>query len=210
MEEYHKIQTVFKRDPENKTLLEGEYSTPELEYLKDNKWVFTEKVDGTNIRVMFDGLDVRFGGRTDNAQMPTFLYLRLNELFTLERMKTVFQENGGNVCLFGEGYGAKIQTGCKYISTGVDFVLFDVRVGEWWLKREDVEDIASKLKIQTVPIRGEGTLSAMIEDVRAGFNSWWGNFEAEGIVARPKVELTARNGERIITKIKHKDFDGSK
>jgi len=31
-------------------------------------------------------------------------------------------------------------------------------------------------------------------------------FQAEGIVARPKVELLSRTGERIITKIKHKDF----
>jgi len=56
MKEYHKIQTVFKRNPKNKlkTLLHGNYSIPEFEYLKDNEWVFTEKVNGTNIRVMFD------------------------------------------------------------------------------------------------------------------------------------------------------------
>ena len=70
MKEYHKIQTVFKRDPDNnfKTLLMGEYSLPEFEYLKDNKWVFTEKVDGTNIRVIWDGKDIFFKGKTDKAQ----------------------------------------------------------------------------------------------------------------------------------------------
>lgn len=41
---------------------------------------------------------------------------------------------------------------------------------------------------------------------RKGFNSIWGDFIAEGIVARPAVELKTRNGHRIITKIKHKDF----
>ena len=46
----------------------------------------------------------------------------------------------------------------------------------------------------------------MIQLTKKGFNSDWGNFKAEGIVARPKMELFARNGERIITKIKHKDF----
>ena len=71
---YHKIQTVYKRDPvtKYKTLLEGEYSLPEFEYLADNEWVWTEKVDGTNIRVMWDGWKkLSFGGRTDNAQIPT-------------------------------------------------------------------------------------------------------------------------------------------
>jgi len=47
-----------------------------------------------------------------------------------------------------------------------------------------------------------------IEMVRNGFNSQWGNFMAEGIVARPKVELKTRKGERLITKIKHRDFIG--
>jgi len=40
-----------------------------------------------------------------------------------------------------------------------------------------------------------------------GFMSAWGEFKAEGIVARPSIELIARNGKRIITKIKHKDFE---
>ncbi len=83
MREYHKIQTVFKRNPETKfkTLLEGEYSLPELEYLKDNIWVFTEKVDGTNIRIMYDGKTIVFGGKTDNAQIPSFLITALQEMF---------------------------------------------------------------------------------------------------------------------------------
>ena len=54
MKEYHKIQTVFKRDPATKikTLLDVDWSQDAFGYLADNEWVFTEKVDGTNIRVM--------------------------------------------------------------------------------------------------------------------------------------------------------------
>jgi len=57
MKEYHKIQTVWKRDQANnyRTLLEGFWATQEIAYLKDLTWVFTEKVDGTNVRVMWDG-----------------------------------------------------------------------------------------------------------------------------------------------------------
>ena len=67
-------------------------------------------------------------------------------------------------------------------------------------------DIALKLGVDIVPIIGEGTLDDMVEMTEHGFNSNWGEFVAEGIVARPKTELCARNGKRIITKIKHKDF----
>lgn len=45
MKEYHKIQTVFLRDPNTKfkTLLEGEFALPEFKYLANNEWVFTNQ-----------------------------------------------------------------------------------------------------------------------------------------------------------------------
>lgn len=208
MNEYHKIQTVFKRDMETrngKTLLEGQWTLPEFEYLANNTWVFTEKVDGTNIRVMFKDGAVTFGGKTDSAQLPAQLVIRLNDLFLpmAKKLQDVF---GCDACLYGEGYGAKIQKGGENYRQDQDFVLFDVRVGDWWLQRSDVEDVASKLGIDIVPIIGEGTLYDAIENAKQGIKSSWGDFQAEGIVARPKVELKTRNGHRIITKIKCRDF----
>jgi len=208
MKEYHKIQTVFKRNPETKfkTLLK-EFSLPEFEYLKDNIWVFTEKVDGTNIRIMWNGKEIVFGGKTDNAQIPSFLIQRLQTRFFSQKQK--FREKfgeEGNVCFYGEGYGAKIQKGGGNYRQDQDFILFDVKIGDWWLQRQDVEDIAKFFEIDIVPIIGQGSLRNMIEWAKEGFDSKWGNFDAEGIVARPKIELKSRNGQRIITKIKHKDF----
>lgn len=199
-------------------IMEGVYADPEFEYLKDNTWVFTEKVDGTNIRVMYTGAGVSFGGKTDDAQMPVFLLYKLQELFegTVKRQlfKEIFEKpnpdgtvNEPQVCLYGEGYGAKIQKGGgNYISDGVSFVLFDVKIGDMWLNREDVEDIANKFGLKIVPILGEGTLAQAVEMTKKGFNSQWGEFISEGLVLRPKVELQTRRGHRIITKIKHKDF----
>jgi len=208
MKEYHKIQTVYKRDPatKHKTLIEGDFSLPEFEFLQNNKWIFTEKVDGTNVRVIFDGETITFGGKTDRAQIPTFLMDRLNEKFLPKR--DIFKEifNGNLVCLYGEGYGAKVQAGGGKYRQDPDFVLFDVKIDEWWLQRHDVEDIGKKLGIDTVPIIGMGTLHEMVELEKTGFKSRWGDFMAEGIVAKPAVELKSRNGERVITKIKYKDF----
>ncbi len=208
MKEYHKIQTIFKRDMSNKgALILDQYSCPELEYLKNNEWVFTEKVDGTNIRVKWSKSDgVFIGGRTSNSQMPIFLVDRLNELF---RTGDIFNdiEKTDNLTLYGEGYGARIQKGGgNYKSDGVDFVLFDVLVDDWWLKRDDVMNVATKLGINTVPIIGKGTLEDAVNLAQCGFDSKWGNFMAEGIVLRPACELKTRAGHRVITKIKHKDF----
>jgi hypothetical protein len=211
MKEYHKIQTVYKRDPatNHKTLLEGDYSLPEFEWLAGNEWVFTEKVDGTNIRVMCDAATVTFGGKTDAAQIPAKLVARLQERFaTADVFRTVFGENA-SVCLYGEGYGAGIQKGGVY-RPDQDFVLFDVKVGDWWLQREDVEDVAAKMGLDVVPVIGRGTLADMVEITRKGFTTTWAlhgsTTIAEGIVARPATELRTRSGERLITKIKHSDF----
>lgn len=205
---YHKIQSIYKRDAENDNkFIMGDWSTPELGLLAGANWVFTEKIDGTNIRIHYDGTSVQFGGRTDAAAIPAHLIKVLMETFTPKHMAASFKELEGSVTLYGEGYGHKIQSGGKYLANkAVDFVLFDVRVGEWWLKREDVDSIAKSLGIQSVPTIGSGTLHKAIAMVKSGLKSRWGDFEPEGIVARPAVDLFSRNGSRIITKIKAKDF----
>lgn len=216
MKEYHKINTVFLRDPEtnHKRLLVGQYAHPAFEYLALNKWVFTEKVDGTNVRVMLpeyheDGQQygITFGGKTDNASLPTKLVERLQQRFmTVEQRQKLAEIFPSGACLYGEGYGAKIQKGGGNYRQDQDFVLFDVKVGDFWLERHNVEDVAEKLGLAVVPIIGTGTLPEMLNLAKLGFCSAWGNFPAEGIVARPACELVTRNGDRIITKIKHRDF----
>lgn len=212
MSEYHKIQTMFMRDiaSKHRTLILGQWSLPEFEYLAGNEWTFTEKVDGTNVRVSYDGLGgLQFGGRTDAAQMPTQLLTRLQDRFMSAagqaRLADTFQSTD-TVVLYGEGYGAKIQKGGGNYRQDQDFVLFDVRVDKWWLQRADVEDVAKRLGLDVVPVIGKGTLHDAIALARAGIVSAWGPFPAEGIVARPTVELMSRSGHRIITKIKTRDF----
>jgi len=218
MVEYQKIQTVYLRDPETnmKTLLGGQFALPEFEFLQNLDWEWTEKVDGTNIRVQYNPYPlikgVEFQGKTDRAETPNFLLSKLDEMFPLRKLEHVFlfdniedEEDLPMVTLYGEGFGGKIQKGGKY-RTDASFVLFDVKIGKWWLKRAAVEEIAFKLGIEHVPIIGRGGLKSMVAYAQKGFKSQWGDFIAEGIVARPKVELFARDGSRIITKVKFKDF----
>jgi len=206
MQQYHKIQTVYLRDPETKykTLLDGQFAKPEFDYLQHNQWEFTEKVDGTNIRVEWDGIDVRFGGKTSRAQIPAHLFSTLQDLFPTEAFTDCDMPS---LCLYGEGYGAKIQKGGgNYIADGASFILFDVVVGDTWLERSNVIDIAAKLHILSVPIIDQGTLLDGIDMVRNGYASALRETPPEGLVMRPVVELYNRRGERVIAKIKQKDF----
>ncbi len=207
--EYTKIPNIYKREQygSNK-LIESEYSTPELEYLAGRAWAWTEKVDGTNVRVIWDGYRVSFAGRTDKAQMPTHLLSRLEVLFGGPDKEELFEAVFGSTpaILFGEGFGEKIQKGGGLYGP-VDFILFDVYCGGMWLMRNAVADIADKLGIRIVPIVGEGTLPEGVEFIRKHPKSFLRDAEMEGIVCRPAVEMLARNGDRIIVKIKCRDFE---
>ncbi len=203
--EYTKIETLYDRD-EKFNVMPGKWRLPEFEYLANLEWVFTEKIDGTNIRIEWSPLSItiRYKGRTDNAQMPTFLLAKLQEVVTTDKLLSIFPDS--EVVLYGEGYGAKIQKGGgNYIPNGVGFILFDILINDWWLKREEIEDIAMKLGIPVVPIVGRGTLNEATNMAR-GYMSTFGNFQAEGLVVKPKYELSLRNRRRLIGKIKARDF----
>lgn len=211
MKEYHKIETLFERDMEgNKKLIEGKFRSETVEFLKDNKWHFTEKVDGTNIRVYWDGHRVIFGGRTDSAQIPTNLMYALNDLFLGNTNEEVFEQKFGasEVTFYGEGYGEKIQKGGGLYREGCGFILFDVKVGDVWLERANVEDIAKAFNVPVVPIVLTGTIQEAVAYVKSKPKCTIAlqEKEAEGLVGRPVVEMCDRRGNRIIVKVKTCDF----
>lgn len=208
MREYHKIETVFNRSTDgDKRLIWGDYRNETVEYLANNIWQFTEKIDGTNIRIHWDGHNVEIGGRTDKAQIPKHLMDYLSATFLTPEVEELFEQTYGekDVMLFGEGYGAKIQNGGEYRSD-VSFILFDVLIGDNWQSREWVEATARMFSIDVVPIVLEGTIGDGIDYVMQHNNSTIGNAVMEGVVGRPKVEIKDRLGNRIIVKIKWKDF----
>lgn len=209
MKKYHKIRRLFLHDPTSKgkykKVLEGQFSRPEFEYLAGNQWVWTEKIDGVNLRVDWDCEKVTFAGRTDDSWIHPDLLVRLGEMFPITRFQLPYHDTPMMLC--GEGYGANVRKGGgSYLVNGVSFILFDVRIGDFWLEHHNVKDIASKLGIDVVPIVGHGTLYEAVEFVRQRFQSHIGMQMAEGVVARPKTEFLMRTGERIITKIKYRDF----
>ena len=210
MEEYHKIKSIYERDHNTKKLIEGKFVDETIEFLKDNMWEFTEKVDGTNIRIIWDGHKVSFAGRTDKAQMPVELGNRLFELFGGEANEQLFEQKFGGtpVTLYGEGYGSGIQKGGLYSQTQ-EFILFDVKINDNWQPRESVEDIASYFGIKIVPILITGTLDQGVDYVKTKPLSKIAekDYIIEGLVGRTVKELKDRNANRIIVKIKVKDFE---
>lgn len=212
MHKYHKIPNIFERDctrGKNGVLLDGVYTSPELALLADCPvWRFTEKVDGMNIRVMWDGVRVSFGGRTDNAVLPTPVIDKLTEYFGGEDKEELFEQRFGDreVILFGECYGGRIQAvGPKY--GALDFILFDVSWNGSYLPYDKTQEIAEYFGLRTVPVVGEGTLGQGIEYVRRAPRSLLSeDAPMEGVVAKPVVDLYGSGGARVLCKIKTRDF----
>ena len=212
MTEYTKIETIFERDMDGtKKLIEGKFRNETVEYLKDNEWVCTEKIDGTNIGIVWDGHKVSYQGRTERAQIPAHLMNKLIELFGGNENEELFEQKFGDmqVILFGEGYGAKIQKGGGNYRSDVSFILFDVYLPEQnlWLKRDALEDIAKTFGIDVVPIVLTGTLNTAVDYVKSKPKSTIGVADMEGLVCKPEVDMLDRMGRRLIVKIKVCDFE---
>lgn len=204
MSEYHKIETLYERDLATFKVKPGVFKNRTYTLLKE--WEFTEKIDGTNIRIIWDVTTgkLTLGGKSDAAQLHADLVRYLHENVPVENMRAAFPET--SVVLYGEGYGAGIQKGGDYSSTK-KFILFDVLAdGKWWLNWENTCDVAKKLHLDTVPYLGPMTLEEATEMVRAGFCSKIGTAKSEGIVGRPAETLFDKKGARLIVKLKTKDF----
>lgn len=206
--EYPKIYPPFKRSVEKgkkNQLLIGQYSKPEFEVLKDLPWNWTEKVDGTNIRIGWDGHTVTFAGRTEVSIVPDNLSSWINANLPEELFEQEFGDT--EVILYGEGCGKGIQTAGKIYSDEQEFVLFDVKVGQWWLNRDGVSKIATSLGLLIAPTVLEGTIQEAIDLVSKGLYSKWDSSQfAEGIVGRVPLGLLSRDRQPLLMKIKRKDF----
>lgn len=206
---YCKINTLWKRDMSVKgnPVVPGAYSQPEFEYLANVLWRWTEKVDGTNIRLYWNGGKLTIGGRTNNAQVPAHLTDALKDAGYLDEQKYLTAFGDAPVTIFGEGYGPRIQKGGGLYRDTPGFIVFDVKVGDWWLKPDDIRDVASKFGMDVVPYYGDYSIShAWTHLAHDGIASYWPNVAAEGIVGTPLVPLLDRSGHRLIVKMKVKDW----
>jgi hypothetical protein len=219
MKEYPKIFTLYDRDEKTGHIIPDKIRLLEKEdYFSAVKcWTVTEKIDGTGLRIALqsDG-NLFIGGRTDKAQLQAALIPYLYQAFTIDKFKKCFEwweEQKTDIILFCEGYGEKIQKGGGDYRSGVAVRLFDVLVGETWLSVENIIDIAAKFGIGEVPlIEKISELPKTKEDLLSIINEsriceqGGRPRQAEGIVAKSSPLMLSRCGNRMIWKLKFKDF----
>ena len=205
---YPKIKTVFDRDEATnfRTVIFNKFSSVEFEYLRDCRWTFTEKVDGANTRIFFAPKPTVLG-RTDKAHLDQIIPATEDIVDRLSAIRSVAPEPAlTDLTIYGESYGPKIQSGGRY-SNQPSFVIFDILFkSRYWFPHNLTMEFCEKHQLPFVPHHTIGTLDEGIAACRKMQNSFYGPFIIEGLVARPVVELRNGFSDRIICKMKTKDF----
>ncbi len=172
-----------------------------------------------------------FMGRTDTSEIPKHLQEYLTETYTLDKVLHAVRKARGaqGVILYMEGYGEKIQGGHNY-RKGVSARIFDIFVLDlngpapysqdgsqsaagWWLSRKAIQAVARDLDVDTPPFIGRMTIDQIIEYVKSSPTSIvaeedGGNpdYLMEGVVCKSNPMIYNRKGERVIWKLKRRDF----
>ena len=141
-------------------------------------------------------------GKISDSELAILLGCSVSSVYEQRRARMI-------PSFYGEGFGSGIQkAGSGYLLDSVDFILFDVMCGGLWLEEPNITDVASRLGIMRIPVMNRMAINEAIEHVAAGFESsvGRGSMPAEGVVLRAPCGMLSRTGERIIAKIKTKDF----
>ena len=186
MSAYPSTENLYERDEETHKLT-GKLKRTDFGQV--DRWLVTEKVDGTNIRLLLQlalpwlpGVyDVR--GRTDKAALPPdFIDVAVPSI-DYDRMAQALgaiDEPGkaGAMVVYGEGYGPGIQKGGGAYGPRKALRVFDVvtylvdpETGQYsrglWRTFPDVELVAEMLDLETVPVFGMWTAGDALDFVRS-------------------------------------------
>lgn len=213
---YHKIHAPYMRHregPDRGKFITGAFSRPEFADLWHTPWNMREKVDGTNIRLSLDSFgQIDIMGRTDKAQLLPELTSAIRGSLDVEMLSEMFigyDDEAVPFTLYGEGLGGKIQGGLY--GPEYRFILFDVRVGKFWLTPDDVDHLGSEIGLEVAHNCGTMTPVEAEEIVRDGgylteVSGAPKDRRFEGLIGTPRWGLKDRSGARIITKFKVKDY----
>lgn len=211
----------FENPPEMRGVLDrSKIAAPEFAAI--DSWHVTEKVDGTNIRVMLRPstnkknpwmVDFFTRNSTDHNIVWPGAKKFLTETFTLDRIFRAIDvdklEKKTVVVFYGELYGPKIMGGGTYCNQ-VDYALFDVRIDDWWLEPKVVQGMAEKMGINYVPVIWEAASMENIMDLMT-VPRWCSliapEHEMEGVVCRSNPMMLFRGKKNPIQfKLKFKEM----
>lgn len=212
---YSKFKSPFVKDSKFK-------NTKELsQILPKGRWIKTEKIDGTNIRIILTKKDeegerkVIIGSRKlllNPLDKTSNQYIDCLKEVNLHKLKEYFNDMDSTITIYGEGCGAGVQKGGIY-SPKKDYRVFDIKIGNTYQDWEYVEKVCIDNQLNIVPVNSE-VEEITYEECLESLNKFQDTMikdgtggKPEGLVYKFEPVLLNKYGERLIFKIKHRDFE---
>lgn len=224
---YPKITSPFKRtDNKSKTVNTSVWFDDYAKFFGESGLPFyaTEKIDGTNLNIIYDGNHIQYMGHTDKTSWNPEVEEWIKSKFQTSEFEQMCEQRFGEneIKLCGELIGPKIQNNF-YKLEDYKFILFDIHndISNTWWDRQNVEENAKELNLDIVPLIGGTNFIDLFSESKNTLRGWTNllqnaefkskinkDIEIEGFVVRPLMEILKANGERVIYKIKIKDILG--
>ena len=212
MDKYPKISTLFPFNKEIKKFDSTKgFANENVGFLVHHTWLWSEKIDGTNVRIHWDGYNLSYKGRKDNsefsAEQDEFLAVEIANMDLGQLIEQTFGEK--EVYIFGELHGKNIQKAGPLYSDQYQFRVFDMKVNGIWINRlVKLEEIANGiLGLEVAPLILVGTIDDAIRHVKVNTKSTFSDAPLEGLVGVPMGGLLDNQGRRIAVKVKKRDLD---
>lgn len=197
-----KTKTLFQRDDKFKVI--PGYLT-DVRYGLINKWLLTEKMDGTSVILSTKNRGYSFHGRTAKSQFTPAMQQFL-DYEAQSAANNLYHSMVDEADIYAELYGEGIQ-GNPHGVDGMHLRVFDVRIGGFWLDYENMCDVAEKAGLRTVRYMGICDIPTAVDFVRSRQIGTIGRTDyVEGVVARTALNLYDNQGNRLTWKLKRKDF----
>lgn len=209
---YRKIYTLFERDSKFKIVDSLE---PHLEGITNiKKFVVTEKIDGTNCGIVITpDKQVLIRKRSDfiKDDKEHHIYYEAINTIDLERIKDYFHDSEATITIFGEACGGSIQKHGTIYSDEPTFMVFDVQVNNSFFDWLSLKKFCSEVGLKIVPYLGDTilekyTVEYMKNVLERCKKYLYDSEHSEGIVVRSEPPLLNKFGQRMMFKLKFRDF----
>ena len=168
-----------------------------------------EKIHGTSAAVHWNGVEATLNIFAGGAKHSDFVQLFDEDDLALRMLRSFASSRVG---VYGEAYGGKVQGMRHTYGDALRFVVFDVKVDQYWLSVPNAEYVATKLGLDFVPyVKIYATVPEIDKERdwpseqarRLGTGDY---HPREGVVLRPLIEVQRNDGSRIIAKHKAEAF----
>jgi ATP-dependent RNA circularization protein (DNA/RNA ligase family) len=213
---YPKMKTLFALENENGTSKKWSVTngkllaeTAALHYLPLDAFVFTEKIDGTNMGIVIKNAKITIQKRNvfcnSDDKNDSYYYEILNHSMNKDIANCELE----NCIVYGELCGPKIQIGGNYFKERkfLVFDILDLNENKFY-KWETVKYFAERIGFNTVPeityTKNDLNVESVKDYVQNMKSTYNNDFNAEGFVVRYKNDTTTE--KRWMAKIRRCDF----